>query len=176
MGMTTPTVGSVDENARRQFEEAWRQGRPQPIEQFLPAYNHPDYLATLEELVHLELELLWKSRGEHSTLTAAADRTPCVEDYLARFALLRRPKVVVRLLQQEYRVRHCYGDRPSTSEYCTRFPEIVNTGREVEGSLGAGTAAGRQADGCGFRSPATRWLGFSAGAVWASSTGAMTPT
>jgi serine/threonine-protein kinase len=139
---TTSSPGSVDENARRQFEDAWRQGRPQPIEHFLPPRDNSSYLATLEELVHIELEFQWKSRRALSTCANASDRTPCVEDYLARFVELRDRSIVVRLLQQEYRVRHRYGDRPSVREYCTRFPEIVSTGAEIEGSLGAVTAPG----------------------------------
>src|SRR5437763_528677 len=46
--MTLPSL--VDEEVRRHFERAWREGRPEPIEQFLPPEQHPHYLATLEEL------------------------------------------------------------------------------------------------------------------------------
>ena len=43
----------VDETLRRQFEAAWVAGAPQPIERFLPDHQHPNFLATLEELVHV---------------------------------------------------------------------------------------------------------------------------
>jgi serine/threonine-protein kinase len=135
MTTTTESQGAVDENARRRFEEAWRQGRPQPIEQFLPPEDHSNYLATLEELVQIELEFAWKARGESSTVVGGAKRAPCVENYLARFLCLNQPPILVRLLQQEFRVRHDYGDRPSPQEYHKRFPKIIASGREVEGSL-----------------------------------------
>ena len=31
--------------------------------------------------------------------------------------------MVGRLLQQEYRVRHAYGDQPSHAQYAQRFPQ-----------------------------------------------------
>ena len=43
-------TGLIDEQARRRFEAAWRTGRPEPIERFLPAEDDPAYQATLEEL------------------------------------------------------------------------------------------------------------------------------
>src|SRR6266849_6787808 len=110
MDTSTGSAGHVDENARRQFEQAWGQGRPGPIEQFLPPQVSPSYLETLEELVHIELEMAWKARAQNPTQVGDTDRVspgdvdrsahnlpspvsaggatkgPCVEDYLARFA------------------------------------------------------------------------------------------
>jgi WD40 repeat protein len=128
----------VDEGARRRFEAAWREGRPEVIERCLPPEDHPAYAGTLEELVHIELEFAWKR----------PDRRPDpVEAYLSRFPRLNQPRRVLRLLQQEYWVRQHYGDRPSRDEYRTRFPELVVTGREVEpadqvtpGDSGGGSA------------------------------------
>ncbi len=136
METATTALGTVDETARRQFEAAWRQGQPAPIEQFLPAEDHPNYLATLEELVHIELELAWKSSPPQSAGATPDKPAPQrVEAYLARFARLNQPSIVLRLLGQEYRVRQQYGDHPSSHEYRERFPDLVATGQEVANSL-----------------------------------------
>src|SRR5712691_11075918 len=55
------STGSLDETQRKRFELARREGRMEPIEHFLPGEEQPDYLATLEELVHIELEFAWKA-------------------------------------------------------------------------------------------------------------------
>src|SRR5438132_786102 len=93
---------SVDETARRQFEEAWHHRRPQPIEHFLPPEDHPHYLATLEELVHIELEFAWKYRNQ--LVVEARDTLPqpsLVEAYQARFPQLNQAPILLRLLAQE---------------------------------------------------------------------------
>ena len=122
---------TVDEAARRRFEAAWRQARPGPIEQFLPAENDPHFLPTLEELVLIELELAWKASaatlGGDAPPAAPAPRPPLVEDYLTRFPALNRPEVVRRLLEQEFRVRRRWGDRPAADDYRGRFPSLPLT-------------------------------------------------
>jgi tetratricopeptide (TPR) repeat protein/tRNA A-37 threonylcarbamoyl transferase component Bud32 len=134
---------TVDENARRRFEAAWQEGRPEPIERFLPAEDHPTYPATLEELIHIELEWWWKTWSQSALPSRAAiAQPPLVETYLTRFSRLNQPAIILRLLQQEYRVRHRYGDRPAPSEYHTRFPELVITGHEVEASLAESAGTG----------------------------------
>src|SRR5262245_54226769 len=99
---STPSL-TIDEAARRRFEQAWREGRPEPIEQYLPPDDHPHYLPTLTELVQIELEMAWKS-GDTSRL---------VEVYLARFPRLDQPDILLGLLRQEHQVRHRHGDRPT---------------------------------------------------------------
>jgi WD40 repeat protein/serine/threonine protein kinase len=122
----------IDETARRRFESAWREGRPEPLEQCLPAVDHPNYLATLEELVKIELEFAWKSRRGGDVTDPTVGQSPLVEGYLPRFPRLNQPAIVLRLLAQEYLVRRRYGDRPALEEYRRRFPQHVVTGREVE--------------------------------------------
>src|SRR5690242_1538991 len=100
--MWTSVPESIDEDARRRFEAAWRQGRPESIEQFLPPESHPGYLATLEELIHIDLEFSWKTNRQASDGGTSADlRVERVESYLSRFPCLNRPDQVIRLLEQE---------------------------------------------------------------------------
>jgi hypothetical protein len=122
---------TVDEDARRRFEAAWRAGRPEPIDGFLPPADHPYFLPTLEELVAVELEFAWKAGG------LRGGPPPRVEDYLARFPALDRPEVVRRLLRQEAHVRRRYGDRPTAAEYRARFPALA-ADLEADATLAAG--------------------------------------
>jgi len=106
---------ALDEQARRSFESAWSEGAPQSIEQFLPAADDPRYLATLEELVHIEIEFQWKawSTAEGTDTRIAPAR---VEDYLQRFPALRRADCTRRLAAQEFRIRKRHGTRPTPEE------------------------------------------------------------
>ncbi len=127
--MNQPTAASasslIDESARRRFESAWVAGRPEPIEPFLPPEGHPSYLPTLEELVQLELEFAWKARGPSAPDAPTLPRTsPRVEEYLVRFPRLNNPATLLRLVEQEYRVRHRYGDPRPVEEYRRRFPGL----------------------------------------------------
>jgi hypothetical protein len=123
----------VDEAARKRFEQAWRSGSPGPLESYLPPENDPRRPGTLEELVHIDLELGWKSgagvpsavdAGDTAADAPVARQRPLLESYLQRFPDLKAPDVMRRLLQQEFAVRHRYGDRPSRATYAARFPGI----------------------------------------------------
>jgi len=131
---------SIDESARRRFEAAWADGQPGAIEDFLPAGGDPKYLATLEELVCIELEFAWRAGGAG----------PLVEEYLQRFERLDDPGILLRLIEQESAVRHRFADAPSVDEYRRRFPEIIVTGGElptVAPRAGAGGSGDRLAPG-----------------------------
>jgi serine/threonine protein kinase len=122
-------ISLVDEAARRQFEQGWREGNPQPIEQFLPANSAPAYLPTLEELICIELEFAWRNYGKPDV---EFESLPLAESYVKRFPGLSSRPVLQRLIKEEYRVRHRFGDRPSSFEYCERFPEVIATAAELE--------------------------------------------
>jgi len=168
---------SIDEDVRRRFEAAWLAGRPEPIEKFLPSPEDPKYLATLEELVHIELEFSWKKRLPPAQpeaippkLPPPQARLPRVEDYLRRFAELNRPAVVLRLVEQECFVRRQAGQQVLVAEYRRRFPELVPAGGRFEallGTVGLGRpefssvdagATGRPA-GAGTQAPLPRTFG-----------------
>ena len=117
-------LSMVDEGARRRFEAAWRAGTPRPIEEFLPPADDECYAGTLEELVQIEMEMLWKTRQSRE------GPAPRVEKYLDRFPILRQPQAALRLLKQEFRVRRDWGDRPDGDEYRQRFPDLLTSGVE----------------------------------------------
>src|SRR6516225_6786136 len=98
MSHESTVIRSVDENARRQFEAAWRAGRARSIEDYLPPENDPRYLATLEELILIQMEFVWKSRH-------GGANPPLVEAWLERFLCLDQPAVTLRLVQQEFLLR-----------------------------------------------------------------------
>ncbi len=127
---------SINETIVERFESAWVRGEPEPIERLKLDRSDPCYLATLEELVHLELEFAWKTGAEVASNSASAAEGPIpsrprVEHYFGRFPELDVREIALRLVQQEYLVRCRFGDRPSRQEYCDRFPEIIRTGDEI---------------------------------------------
>jgi serine/threonine protein kinase/tetratricopeptide (TPR) repeat protein len=135
--MTLEISGSItlDEEARRQFEEAWRQGQPQEIEKSLPLPTDPRYLPTLEELVQIELEFRWRDRLKDPKQSEFPDESLLVESYLQRFPCLDQPAVVLRLLEHERHVRSLFGDRPDPDDYQRRFPHLMHTGEGIGGTL-----------------------------------------
>lgn len=130
--MTDPNAhgGTIDQELLSRFESAWRAGRPEPIERFLPGEDDAGYLTTLEELVQIEMRLAWESwsKATHGTAETRQDQTVCrpaqLETYLQRFPRLNRPEIVGRLLQQECSARKQCGEAASIEEYRRRFPEV----------------------------------------------------
>jgi len=120
---------SIDEEARRRFEESWTAGDPPPIEDFLPDETQLNYLTTLEELVIIDLEFssrAWSDRNSHSERVENDKGTgpPQTESYLARFAALRRPDIVRRLILEEINLRQRFGVSAEIIEYRERFPDV----------------------------------------------------
>ena len=73
--MTEPTENTgnqVDETLRRRYETDWTTGSAGALSEYLPDPGSSGYLATLEELVHIQLEFAWKARqgaGDQPTVT-----------------------------------------------------------------------------------------------------------
>ncbi len=118
---TADAIGVPDEEARRRFEAAWIDGRPAPIEQFVPPGPPGANLATLEELVHIELEFAW-DRYARAAGPTPPPRPDALEQYLQRFPALARPDILGRLVHQEIDVRRAAGAPPGLEEYRARFP------------------------------------------------------
>jgi len=138
--MTNPHFKTelIDETLVKRFEAAWNDGRPEPIEAFLPPDTDAKYLPTLEELVHVELELAWeewakrrRTSGEANEQEPSSDPLP-IEAYVERFPQLDHPETILRLLRQECIVRTECGDDPSIQEYHERFPGLVAADWEID--------------------------------------------
>lgn len=123
------SVVSVDEDARRRFEAAWRSGSRPDLASFLPSPTDSCYLATLEELIAIDLEMAWKQHGAAVTATSGdiAGPPPLLERYAASHQVLsQHPEIMTRLATDEYRVRFACGDRPEREEYGRRFPHLAS--------------------------------------------------
>jgi serine/threonine-protein kinase len=116
------------------FEEAWQSGAPPRLDQFLSgtaADGKEDAAArrqVLVELVKIDLDNRWRRATVAATVGPAPTpqdtlpERPYLDDYLERFPELGpREQLPLDLIQEEYRARHCWGDRPGHGEYCARF-------------------------------------------------------
>src|SRR5262245_17980796 len=122
------------------FEEAWRRGPPPRLTDFLP----PDFSRRLvEELVTVDLEYRWRS-GLQARL----------EEYVAQHTALQPlQRLPIELITYEYRVRHCWGDKPNHAEYVSRFPQhgpallaaLRSTDAELTAEFGQGNLQERTA-------------------------------
>src|SRR5262249_55685165 len=132
------SLPSIDDDARRRFEAAWLAGIRPDIEQFLPP-EHPAFLATLEELVLIDLEFAWRAVLDSGGPTAATAAWPLpVEAYLRRFPPLNRPEVVGRLVEQERKVR-CRPGEPGTATQTAIPTDRVVGCYKLHRRLGGGT-------------------------------------
>src|SRR5262245_58371921 len=105
------------------FEEAWQRGLPLPIDDLLAcpaARKSTDRRLLLEELVSIDLEYRWRSRQSGKGQTGVEPLR--LEEYVRRHTELGRlDGLTLELIGQEYRARHCWGDRPGHAEYKSRF-------------------------------------------------------
>ncbi|UUO07238.1 serine/threonine protein kinase [Blastopirellula sp. J2-11] len=123
-------MNAVDEEIRRHFESDWLRGHSGDIVDYLPTPDAPSYLATLEELICIDLEFRWQQLSSHpakidSNLeTLALDQQPLVEKYLDRFPQLQEPNILQRLVDQEIYARKQSPFPPLPAEYQQRFPQL----------------------------------------------------
>src|SRR5207249_4315910 len=107
-----------------------------PIEDFLPAPQHAEYFGTLCRLILLELEHRWRQfhQQQHASQPGhTVEYPPGVETYLKRFPKLAEAPAAVRvLLQEEFKLRHRFGDQPEAAEYHTRYKEWVDPATPFE--------------------------------------------
>lgn len=82
------------------------------LRKFLPAKG-PLRTPALCELIKADLEVQW----QHG-------RNTLLETYLEQFPELGSTRALpATVICEEYRVRHCYGDKPPLAAYQARFPE-----------------------------------------------------
>jgi serine/threonine protein kinase len=139
-----PAAGTNLDQLIDRFEEAWQRDTPPRLEDFLPpaACARPDsedLFASLKELIKIDLEYRWQRQ---LPLAGSGSERPRLEPYLERYPQLRRAEpLVLELLGEEYRIRHCWGDRPGPAEYVQRFPgyaaRLEATLRRVDAELAA---------------------------------------
>ncbi len=124
--MTDGHLELINESCREKFESAWISGNPIPINQCLPIDTDPGFLATLEELIHIELEFAWqKIAAEDDDGHAAESKPASVESYIANFHQLQDDNIVLRLVEQEIRCRKNASQDVRLDEYSNRFPKLT---------------------------------------------------
>src|SRR5262249_40954670 len=103
------------ENVLDRFEEAWRKGPGGPqMEEFLPPANNPLRAGLLKDLIKIDLDHRWRSsvpagpRPGPPHAIAGTVQGPRLEQYLERYPELRRAELLLELIGEEYRVRHCW--------------------------------------------------------------------
>jgi len=127
------------ESRVERFENAWQQGDPPPMSEFVRDVSGPDPHAArrelLLELVMIDLEYRWRRAQRLDTDGLPAGETvpehpddgelpprPRLEDYLACFPELQPAESLpAELIAEEYRVRRRWGDRPGRDEYTSRY-------------------------------------------------------
>ena len=112
----------IDEGLRREFEAAWFAGEPPDVAAYLPDGDAPTYAATLEELVSIDLEFRWRAVGSSE---ADVRHESMVPDYCRRFPLLGGSGAVLRLIQEEFRLRSRTASPPHQEEYVREFPHVL---------------------------------------------------
>ncbi len=112
---------NADKELIERFEDAWQEGTAE-ISDFLSEPTAKDYLGTLTKLVIIDLELRWK-RYTAADDVASSDAYPDgVEGYVSRFPVLNSPELIALLAEEEFAIRHRYGDKPSVESFVRRFP------------------------------------------------------
>ncbi len=98
------------ESLVQRFEDAWQQGPPPALDDFLP----PGNVTALVELVHVDLERRLKA-GEDRRVEYYRDRYPRLSD---------DPAILVDLIAAEYELRLRREPHLRPGEYVRRFPHL----------------------------------------------------
>ncbi len=109
----------VNQPLRQRYESSWTSGSPLALSECLPEEGSGQYLPTLEELVHIQLEFAWKAYA-----AGTGTRPASVGSLLDEFPALRNPETLLQLLRQEFHCRTRAGDAPSAEDYRRDFPDL----------------------------------------------------
>lgn len=126
--MSSPqTIEDLDESdwnrlqdVVERFEEDCLTKIPRNLGDYLPPSGDSIYRLLLEELVRTDLEIRWRAGFEVH-----------IEEYLKKFPILASPVHVQKLLEDEFRVRHQFGDGPEVDEFGRRFPDVFPAFRKA---------------------------------------------
>ena len=141
--MNTP--GFIDEQIRQRFELSWQRGSPVAIADLLPKKDDPSYLATLEELVHIDIEFRGFRQQENPTADLILQS---ISDYVDQFPELSDSAIIRRLIQQDMHVRRECRLTEIKEIYASDFANVVADVNDID-KLFADSQAG-------FRSTALR--------------------
>jgi hypothetical protein len=115
------------------FDAVWNHASPPTIEHYLQERNvvaeNSQLAWLLRELISIDLERRWRRYYSHAGLCPPdASFVPTLETYLERFSVVREyERNLVELIAHEFRVRQCWGDKPTLPQYRRRFPEVFAT-------------------------------------------------
>ena len=141
--MNTP--GFIDEQILQRFELSWQRGSPHAIADLLPETEDQSYLATLEELVHIDIEFRGTRQQEDPTSDLILQS---ISDYVDQFPELSDPAIIRRLIQQDIHVRRGCRLAEIQEAYARDFANVVADLNDIDKLLADSKA--------GFRSTALR--------------------
>ena len=103
-----------------EFERTWQRGDEPDIGDFLRRVDAgQDRQRLLVELICIDLEFRWRA-----TALPAGQPAWTLADYLAKFSVEQlRFDSQQQLVEEEYRVRRRWGDKPSPSEFARHYEE-----------------------------------------------------
>jgi serine/threonine protein kinase len=119
--MNPPSQPSIIEAARRDFEREWAAGEIPELESFLPPADDPRFAATLEELIHLDIDFRWLRWVVMRESILFCEEPPPLEAYLQRFPILRQAEVICRLACTEFEARIESGQQLQVDEFVARL-------------------------------------------------------
>jgi hypothetical protein len=96
----------------------------------------------LNELIRIDIEFKWKTAQKNTAFNTKplVDCHRFVDDYWSLYKEEGiRSEIPLDLVEEEYRVRQLWGDRPKHNEYTSRFPnqlsEIITLLKQIDHEL-----------------------------------------
>ncbi|MBL8813537.1 MAG: protein kinase [Planctomycetaceae bacterium] len=142
----------VSEELIEAFEDARTAGRPAKVSDFLPATEHPYWLATLQELIRIDMELDQRQGG-----------VATIEKYRAEWPLLfESPELLTPLAFEDYRLASQRGVAAAPQSYADRYGVDVSTWPVLRSTSGQSQSSTREVtEGRSIRiEPGTQLLDF----------------
>jgi serine/threonine-protein kinase len=113
----------------KSFEREWESSPPASIDSHLEGASGNRRLTLLQELVCIDMEFRWRNHAASATQVTqslGSDSTIptfLIDDYLEKYPDLGTSETLDPLLvEEEFRVRSQWGDRPLVEDFLARFP------------------------------------------------------